>query len=242
MKRKQGERTPELRYEGSENLEAMREAVNYNRFLQDLINRFAVDTTAVLDFGAGIGTFTDSLGIPRNRVACVEPDIEARGYLTGLGFEVHADLGDVADERFTYVFTLNVLEHVENDLAAVSELFRVLQPGGRLFIYVPAFRVLYSAMDARVGHYRRYRMKGLTHLLRSAGFRIDKRAYTDALGFFATLAYKMFNRESDGVLDKGAVRFYDRYMFPFSRVLSLPLAKILGKNLYIVADKPHVPV
>lgn len=242
MKRKQGKRTPEHRYEGSENLEAMSEAVNYNRFLQDLINRFAADTTTVLDFGAGIGTFTDSLGIPRNRVACIEPDTGARDYLTSLGFETHADLSDIADERFTYIFTLNVLEHIENDLAAVSELFRVLRPGGRLFVYVPAFGVLYSAMDSRVGHYRRYRMKGMTHLLQSAGFRIEKRAYTDALGFFATLAYKILNRESSGVLEKGTVRLYDRYIFPLSRVLSLPLAKVLGKNLFVVADKPRLPV
>jgi SAM-dependent methyltransferase len=241
MTRKQDKLTDDLRYEGSENLEAMREAVNYNRFLRDLISRFAGDTTAVLDFGAGIGTFTDSLGIPRSRVACVEPDTDAQVRLAGLGFEVHANLNDVVDERFTYVFTLNVLEHIKDDRAVISELYRVLQPGGRLFIYVPAFDLLYSAMDANVGHHRRYRMKDMTHLLQSAGFHIEKRAYTDALGFFATLAYKMFNRKSDGILDKSAVQLYDRYLFPFSRALSLPLAKVLGKNLYVVADKPRVP-
>jgi len=238
--RKQDKRTDELRYEGSENLEVMREAVNYNRFLQDLIRRFALDTTAVLDFGAGVGTFTDSLGMPRDRVACVEPDTNAQAHLASLGFEAHADLSDVVNERFTYIFTLNVLEHIENDRAAVSELYRALRPGGRLFVYVPAFDVLYSAMDAKVGHHRRYRMKGMTHLLQSAGFHIKERAYTDALGFFATLAYKILDRQSDGTLNMAAVRFYDRYLFPFSRVLSLPLAKVLGKNLYIVAEKPEV--
>jgi SAM-dependent methyltransferase len=238
MTRKEEKRTDIARYEGGDNLEAMREAVNYNRFLQDLISRFAVDTTAVLDFGAGIGTFTNNLGIPQSRVACVEPDADARALLAGLGFETHANLSAFVNERFTYIFTLNVLEHIENDRAAVSELYRVLQPGGRLFVYVPAFSLLYSAMDAKVGHYRRYRMKEMTRLLQSAGFHVEKRAYTDALGFFATLVYKMLDSRSNGTLNKAAVRFYDRYLFPFSRVLSLPLAKVLGKNLYVVADKP----
>lgn len=183
MTRKQNKQTDGLRYEGSENLEAMQEAVNYNHFLRDLIRRFAVDTAAVLDFGAGIGTFADCLGIPRNRVACVEPDTDAKAHLAGLGFEAHANLSDVADERFTYIFTLNVLEHIEDDRAIISELYRVLQPSGRLFVYVPAFGLLYSAMDTKVGHYRRYCMKDMMHLLQSVGFHIEKRAYTDALGF-----------------------------------------------------------
>jgi SAM-dependent methyltransferase len=240
MTRTQDKQAEDTLYEGGENLEVMREAVNYNRFLQNLVRRFAVDTTAVLDFGAGIGTFTDSLGIPRDRVACIEPDADAQNRLAGLGFEVHANLNSFVDERFTYIFTLNVLEHIEHDHIVVSELYRVLQPGGRIFVYVPAFNLLYSAMDAKVGHHRRYRMKDMTRLLQSAGFHIKERAYTDALGFFATLAYKVFDRQSDGILNMAVVRFYDRYLFPFSRILSLLLAKVLGKNLYVVAEKPMV--
>ncbi len=239
MTRKRDLQTGEDHYEGGENLEVMREAENYNRFLQDLVRRFAVDTAAVLDFGAGIGTFSDSLGIPHNRVTCIEPDTNAQAYLSSLGFEAHADLCDVADGRFDYIFTLNVLEHIEDDRAAVSELFRVLRPGGRLFVYVPAFELLYSAMDTKVGHRPRYRIKDMTQLLQSAGFRIDKLAYTDALGFLAALAYKMLDKKSGGVLNRAAVRFYDRYLFPISRVLSLPLTRLIEKNLYAVAERPR---
>lgn len=237
MTRAGDQRAEDTRYDGGENLEVMREAVNYNRYLRDLVRHFALDTTAVLDFGAGIGTFTDSLGVPPNRVACVEPDTDAQTHLASLGFEVHASLSEVQDERFTYIFTLNVLEHIENDRAVVSELYRVLRPGGRLFVYVPAFDMLYTVMDAKVGHHRRYRMKGMTQLMRSAGFRIEKWAYADALGFFATLAYKILDKRSDGTLNRTAVRVYDRYFFPLSRALSVPLARFLGKNLYVVAGK-----
>ena len=55
-------------------------------------------------------------------------------------------------------------------------------------VYVPAFNVLYTSMDALVGHHRRYRSSELVTLLERAGFVISKKAYTDVLGFFVTLA------------------------------------------------------
>ena len=55
---------------------------------------------------------------------------------------------------------------------------------------MPAFRILYISMDRKVGHYRRYRISGLTKLLRSAGFRIERSVYTDFIGFFVALLFK----------------------------------------------------
>jgi SAM-dependent methyltransferase len=225
------------RYEGRTQLEAMARAVRYNRYLAGLIRRFGEDTTAVLDFGAGIGTFSDSLPIPPARVTCVEPDTEARSTLAARGFRVAGTLEDLPDGGFSYAFTLNVLEHIEADGAAVAGLYRVLAPGGRLFVYVPAFALLKTAMDTAVGHYRRYRARELMALLRGAGFRIEHARYADALGFFATLAYRAFDRRRTGALDPRTVTFYDRWVFPASRLLSVPLGPILGKNLWVVGRK-----
>ena len=226
------------RQSGGENLEVMQEAKKYNRFLRDLIRRYAGDAPTALDFGAGIGTFSNSLDIPTGRVHCVEPDAAARELLANEGFLPHADLSDVDDASIAYLFTLNVLEHIEDDIGALAELYRVLEPGGRLFIYVPAFKLLYSSMDLHVGHHRRYRMAELQKLLQRTGFSIEEKAYTDALGFFATLAYKLVNNREPAALNRRLVRFYDRYLFPLSRILSVPLARILGKNLFIVATRP----
>jgi len=226
------------RHTGGENLEVMQEAENYNRFLRDLIRLYAGDAPTALDFGAGIGTFSNSLDIPPGRVHCVEPDAAARKLLARKGFLCHADLCDVDDACVAYLFTLNVLEHIENDIETLAELYRVLEPGGRLFIYVPAFNLLYSSMDSHVGHLRRYRMAELQEILVRTGFLIEKKAYTDALGFFATLAYKFVDNQQPAPLNRHLVRLYDRYVFPLSRVLSMAFARILGKNLFIVATKP----
>ena len=226
------------KYSGGENLEVMREAENYNRFLRNLIRRFAGDPRTALDFGAGIGTFSSSLHIPPGQVHCVEPDASARQMLASNGHIPHENLSAVDDAGIDYLFTLNVLEHIEDDAAALLDMYRVLAPGGRLFVYVPAFMLLFTSMDSHVGHHRRYRLAQLQQLVTDAGFVMERKAYTDALGFFATLVYKIFDKPEPAPLNPGLVRFYDRFIFPLSRILSVPLARILGKNLYIVAARP----
>lgn len=231
--------TPNHQHSGGENLEVMRDAHKYNQFLKDLIRYHAGDAQTALDFGAGIGTFSDSIDLPRDQVHCVEPDAASQKHLATNGYVAHADTNEIEDASIDYVFTLNVLEHIEDDAAAIMELYRVTKPGGRLLIYVPAFMILYASMDAHVGHQRRYRLGPLRKLVVEAGFKIDKSAYSDALGFFATLALKIVESSEPAPLNPKMVAFYDRYFFPVSRLLSMPCAKLLGKNVYIAAHRPH---
>ena len=225
-------------HSGGENLEVMQEAVRYNRYLRNLVKRNAGGAETALDFGAGIGTFSNSVDLPPARVHCVEPDATAREVLSEQGYRAHADLSDVGDGAIQYVFSLNVLEHIEDDAAALANLHRILEPGGRLFLYLPAFDLLFTSMDAHVGHHRRYRLSGIEKLLLQAGFEVEKKAYADALGFIATLAFKLFDGAEPAPLNPRIVRLYDRYCFPLSRLLSVPFARVLGKNLYVVARRP----
>ena len=91
-------------------------------------------------------------------------------------------------------------------------------------------------MDAKVGHVRRYRRPAPVELITSVGLTVERCRYVDSLGFAASLAYKaMGNRNGD--LDESALAFYDRHLFPASRVLDFGVGGV-GKNLLLVATRP----
>ncbi len=213
----------------------MKHAQNYNRFLRELVHRH-IHGSKVLDFGAGAGTFAIPLRDAGLSLACVEPDPDLGKTLITAGLATYADIDAVPRGEFDSAYSLNVLEHVQDDAGALRALFDCLREGGRVIIYVPAFNLLFSAMDTLVGHHRRYRRRELARKLEAAGFRIDTARYVDSLGFFSALAYRLLGSKS-GVISPRAVSLYDRFVFPVSRVLDRLLLGSFGKNLLVVATR-----
>jgi SAM-dependent methyltransferase len=224
-------------YTGTENLEVMKEAKNYNRFLIDMVARGARSGDRVVDFGAGIGTFALPMAALGHDLACVEPDRAQSSGLAAQGLEVLPDIALLPDDSVDYLYTLNVLEHIADDAAAVALFQRKLKPGGRLLVYVPAFQILFSSMDRKVGHCRRYRRSGLVRLLKANGFAIERARYADCIGFAAAVVYKLLDRDT-GKIDRTTLIVYDRFLFPLSRVLDRLLGRFLGKNLCVIARRP----
>ena len=214
------------------NLEVMEQAERYNRFLLGLVLPLARGKR-VLDFGAGSGTFAHALAAEGVDVTAIEPAAELRRMLS---VKAHADVRDISPDSVDLVYSFNVLEHIEDDAGALAQLRRVLRPGGRLLLYVPAFMLLYSEMDRRIGHLRRYRKGLLTVLVEQSGCTVDDARYADSLGFLAALAFRALGPR-DGALNPRAVRFYDRYLFPLSRMLDLVFDPVIGKNLIVRATK-----
>ncbi len=226
------------RYEGTENLEAMLHAKNYNEFLHQLVANVAAGKGTALDFGAGIGTFAEGLRGRVGRLLCLEPDPAQAARLLSAGFEVCGSLDAVPDGSIDVVYTLNVLEHIADDRAVLVAVRKKLKAGGRLLVYVPAFALLFSDMDRLVGHERRYSLRELKEKLETAGFRIELARHADAIGFFAALVYKLLGR-GGGHLDTRSVVFYDRFFFPLSRWLDRwGASRWFGKNVYAVALSP----
>ena len=137
------------------------------------------------------------------------------------------------DGTFDLVTAFDVVEHMDDDLAGLREMRRVLRTGGRVLLFVPTFMFLWGLQDDVSNHRRRYRLPELRRVLEQAGFEIERTTYANITFFMPILAMRKLMRltgikaESEnninvsalnGVLARmlGAESFVLRYMnIPF---------------------------
>jgi SAM-dependent methyltransferase len=224
----------EYTYQGSDLLRRGEQLRNYNSFVAEVVAKEAPAGARVLDFGAGFGVLSRAVAELIGKPDCVEPDATQRSALVNDGFVCFNDIAAVRDRSYGYVYSSNVLEHIEDDIAALREIRRVLVPGGRLMLYVPAFQGLYTAMDEAVGHYRRYDIATLCDRLKRAGFRVDRTRYADFFGYGLTVLYKHLSNRVSGISER-RLRLYDSVLFPVTRAIERVVAPPFGKNVIAVA-------
>lgn len=94
---------------------------------------------------------------------------------------------------FDAVVMLNVLEHIEDDVAALRQVYRLLKPGGVVIIEVPAGPHLYDAYDKALMHFRRYRSSELSDKLEQIGFALLRSSH---LGFLVYPAFAYVKRRN----------------------------------------------
>lgn len=93
----------------------------------------------------------------------------------------------VADASFDVVTSLDTLEHIEDDAAALTEIRRVLKPGGFALLTVPAHPWMFSAHDRALHHVRRYRRREFRDRIVGAGLQLRKLRYIN-VGLFPLVA------------------------------------------------------
>jgi SAM-dependent methyltransferase len=163
------------------------EARHYNEWIFDRARPYLGER--VLDVGAGLGVFTELALEAGAEVVAAEPDPslaeqlrERLGPRPGLVVrEEPAEALDTARE-FDSALCLNVLEHLPDDTTVVRRFARLLRPGGRLLLLVPAHRALYGAYDRAVGHHRRYERDELGRLLVEAGYEVEDLRHVNPVG------------------------------------------------------------
>jgi SAM-dependent methyltransferase len=220
-------------YSGHDNLQLMSFAVNYNRAIVGGILK-EVNKGRIIDFGAGDGHFAEKMSEFHLNPVCIEPEHSYLEVLREKSFECYESLDKLVEKEFDFIYSLNVLEHIQDDTTALSGLRKKLRTGGKIYILVPAWQLLYGNMDQIVGHFRRYSKKELLAKVTGAGFRVEKIDYFDSLGFFAALLYKA--GKGSGKPSMRSICFYDRYIFPLSHALDFLFSSMFGKNLVIVAQ------
>lgn len=219
-------------YSGVSLLESLECATNYNGHIGDLIKKNFNGRTLV-DFGAGTGTFARWLRRHNIDVECVEQDRQLREALEYEGFTTYAQLTQLV-KRVDGIYSINVLEHIKDDAAAVAAIYERLKPGGVVIIYVPAFPSLYSAVDKKIGHHRRYTRETLAPLFKD--FEIVKLEYVDSVGFLVAYVFKKLFPKKETVSTL-SIKLFDTLLFPISKFLDKKTRHSFGKNVLLVAKK-----
>ncbi len=141
----------------------------------------------ILDLGCGMGGFLEGLGKLGDRVYPSDVEVESLSHCRERGFQGGvASSGyalPYADESFDLVCLFDALEHIPDDHRAMAEIVRVLRPGGRVFVSVPAYQFLYANNDRIAQHYRRYTRSGLSEVFRGAGLEVEKNTHTNVFLF-----------------------------------------------------------
>jgi 2-polyprenyl-3-methyl-5-hydroxy-6-metoxy-1,4-benzoquinol methylase len=180
-------------HSGEETLNNILLADHFNRWMYDTIKPWC--NGEILEIGSGIGNISGFFvhdgasiflsDIRENYCNTLKNNFKESGNILDI------ETIDLADpdfdrkqaglfNRFDTVFALNVVEHIRDDRQAMENCRKMLKPGGRAVILVPAYQWLFNDFDRELEHYRRYTKKTLGTLFNRSGFDIVHKQYFNA--------------------------------------------------------------
>jgi len=217
-------------------------------FLKQIIQnpKSKIQNPKILDVGCGTGAnlemlakFGDAAGVDVSEDAlefCRQRGLSAvkHGLAESLPFE---------SERFDLVTALDVVEHLDDDVAGLKEMNRVLRKDGRALIFVPAFMFLWGVQDDVSNHRIRYTKQQITERLRQAGFEIERATYANITFFPPILAGRTlmkatgYRPESENNLTVNALNGFLGRLFGAERFWLKNFNFPFGVSIVVVAKK-----
>ena len=225
---------------GAQTLDLLVDARRYNQWLFDRV-RPALGQR-VLEVGCGTGTLTAFLvdrellvtvDVIDDYVRMVRERFRDRANVHVRLLDLTESLGDLAEFGFDSAVSINVFEHIPDDLKAMQAVHRLLQPGGTLTLLVPSHPWLMGPFDREIGHYRRYTKPALRAKLEAAGFVVEHLRRSNPVGAAGWFVNTVVVRRRA----LAATRAYDR-MVPLLAALDQRLESPVGLSLVAVGRKP----
>ncbi len=222
----------------SEVLEDLAGAVNYIDWYAALARPWLGPNP--LEVGSGHGDYAAAWAAAGARITASEAD---PGRLARLRQRFAAEpLVEVRELRvpiqetgsYSAVVALNVLEHIEDDVAALRSFHGLLRPGGRVILVVPAFQAAMSDFDRQIGHHRRYRRASMESVLQAAGLRPVLVRYHNSVGLLGWIVMMRWlrGRPAEGL----PLQVFDRAVVPGLRRLESRLRFPFGQSVFAVAE------
>jgi SAM-dependent methyltransferase len=235
----------QIAYE-SMDLELFAKAKNWKKYWSDKVRSYI--RGRVIEVGAGLGASTEYMCEQEYpEWICLDPDPSnsshlarriASGELPAFCKAECCVLEDLAPSVMAdTILYIDVLEHIKDDEAEMRVAVSHLRQGGHVIVLCPAFNFLYTPFDKAVGHHRRYD-KGDIERLTAPGLALREVFFLDSVGFFASLANRIFLKSS--MPSSGQIALWDRAMIPVSRYADGAFGAIFGKTIVLVWHKPDL--
>jgi ubiquinone/menaquinone biosynthesis C-methylase UbiE len=225
----------------SQTLEDLSDAVNYRKWLVDLARPYLGDDP--IELGSGLGDYATAWLSTVPKITVTDADDGRLKMLTARFVDdPRVDVRPLflpTDDRGEHsaAVAMNVLEHVEDDVAGLRSISGLLKPGGAVVLIVPAFPSAMSRFDRTIGHFRRYTVASLGATLTAAGLRTEQIRYINPIGLLGwyTMCRTLRRTPGNGLM----VRVYDRLVVPLSRRAEQRWQAPFGQSVFAVARTPE---
>jgi SAM-dependent methyltransferase len=158
-------------------------------FIKRIVESLNTPQPRILDVGCGTGANLEMLA-DFGEAEGVDVSTEALEFCQTRGLDRvrqgEAEQLPYEDEAFDLVTGLDVVEHLDDDVTGLREMRRVLRPGGRALLFVPAFMFLWGIQDDISNHRRRYTLASLKKVVQEAGLEVERATYAN-ITFFAPI-------------------------------------------------------
>lgn len=228
-------------YEGTDVLEVLEGAQNYNSWIASEIGSYLTGIT--LEVGSGIGTissyfFQKNLSITdkdRQLIQRLKKKYKLRKGIKIFYLDVEKGLNQILKNKYDSVFAVNVLEHIEDDLRALVNMRELLVGKGKLILLVPAKKRAFTTLDKKLGHFRRYEREELQEKVEKAGFSIDHLYFFNFVGLFSWVLREKLERNNLN-LRPTHIAIFDKIV-PMLRFIEKRIRPKVGISLILVATK-----
>ncbi|QDU69063.1 class I SAM-dependent methyltransferase [Engelhardtia mirabilis] len=189
----------------------------------------------VLDLGCGMGGFLEGLSELGGEVFPSDISIESldrcreRGFPDGVASSGYSL--PYRDASFDLVCMFDAIEHIPDDERVMREVARVLKPGGRIFVSVPAYQFLYANNDRVAQHERRYTRGRLARVFRQAGLTVERNTHSNIFLFPVILPAVLAIKLLETITGKEADSNHTNLSWPIPRFVHSIFAGIFAAEL-----------